>query len=139
MDTSRFLITGANGQLGTALRAHYPDAQTVDSTQLDISSPEAISGYDWSKVDVILNAAAYTNVDGAETAEGRVTAWRVNAGGPANLARIATDHDITLIHISSEYVFDGTVTPHKETEPFSPLGVYAAIIYFAHKLGDRGR
>lgn len=125
MDTSRFLIIGANGQLGTALGERYPEATAVDSSELDIASPEAVAAYDWSKIDVILNAAAYTNVDGAETADGRVAAWRVNAEGAANLARAAIEHNLTLVHISTEYVFDGTKSPHTEKEPFSPLGVYA--------------
>jgi dTDP-4-dehydrorhamnose 3,5-epimerase len=73
----------------------------------------------------LLNAAAYTNVDGAETPEGRVAAWMINAQAVGNLARIAVERDITMVHISSEYVFDGTKAPHTESEPLSPLGVYA--------------
>lgn len=124
MDTSRYLILGANGQLGLALSNKYPDAQKADRDELDITSQASIDAYDWSNVDVILNAAAYTNVDGAETAEGRVAAWQVNAVAPGYLASIAAKHNITLVHISSEYVFDGTHSPHSEDEPFSPLGVY---------------
>lgn len=124
MDTSRFLILGANGQLGIALSNKYPDAQKADRDELDITNKQSVESYDWSNVDVILNAAAYTNVDGAETAEGRVAAWQVNAVAPGYLASIAAKHNITLVHISSEYVFDGTQKPHVEDEPFSPLGVY---------------
>jgi dTDP-4-dehydrorhamnose 3,5-epimerase len=118
MDPSKFLIIGANGQLGTALRAKYPNAHAVDSAELDITDGHAVSSYDWSNVSVILNAAAYTNVDGAETPEGRATAWKVNALGVANLTRAAIEHDLP-------YVFDGTKSPHSESEPLSPLGVYA--------------
>lgn len=125
MDSSKFLIIGANGQLGTALRERYPDAQAVDSAELDITNITAVDNYNWSNVEVILNAAAYTNVDGAETPEGRQLAWKVNAVGVANLTRAAANRDIPLVHISSEYVFDGTLSPHQENEPFSPLGVYA--------------
>lgn len=125
MDSSRFLITGAYGQLGLALAAKYPNAQQIDRDQLDLTNWRAVEAYDWDKVDVILNAAAFTNVDGAETAEGRVAAWQVNAVAMANLARVAVAHDITVIHISSDYVFDGTQSPHTEDEAFSPLGVYA--------------
>lgn len=125
MDSSKFLIVGANGQLGKALQERYPDARAVSSSELDISNAHAVNSFDWSTVSVILNAAAYTNVDGAETPEGRITAWKVNATGVANLTRIAIRHSLTLVHISSEYVFDGTQSPHSETEPLSPLGVYA--------------
>jgi dTDP-4-dehydrorhamnose 3,5-epimerase len=80
--------------------------------------------FDWSSVNVIINAAAYTNVDGAETPDGRVAAWKVNAGAVANVVQAANAHDITLVHISSDYVFDGTTSLHLETEDLSPLGVY---------------
>ena len=124
MDDSQILIIGAKGQLGLALQAKYPGAQAVDSDTLDITSPAAVMGYSWVGIKYILNAAAYTNVDGAETPEGRVAAWSVNAVGARNLADAALKHDITLLHISTDYVFDGTRNPHTETEPFSPLGVY---------------
>jgi dTDP-4-dehydrorhamnose reductase len=121
---STILIVGANGQLGTALKAKYPAAQAVDSSELDITDARAVETYDWSKVSIILNAAAYTNVDGAETAEGRIAAWKVNATGARNLAEAAVVHSLTLVHISSDYVFDGTLDNHVEDESFSPLGVY---------------
>ena len=126
MDDSKFFITGANGQLGTALRDQYPNAQYADINELDITSPESIEQFDWSGITHILNAAAYTNVDGAETQEGRVAAWRVNADAVANLGAVAAQKDITLVHISTDYVFDGTNELHTETEPFSPLSVYGA-------------
>lgn len=124
MDEKRILIIGAHGQLGTALREKYPNAQAVTSGDLDITNTEQLANCDWTNVDTIINAAAYTNVDGAETAEGRIMAWQVNATGAANLAKIATAFDLTLVHISSDYVFDGTQTTHFEDEVFSPLGVY---------------
>jgi len=124
LDSSRFLIIGSNGQLGTALRKQYPDAQALDADGLDITNQEAVQQYDWSRVSVIINAAAYTNVDGAETSDGRVAAWNINAVGVRNLTDIAIAHDMTIFHISSEYVFDGTQNPHREDESLSPLGVY---------------
>jgi dTDP-4-dehydrorhamnose 3,5-epimerase len=125
MDESRILITGANGQLGTALKQRFPDAIATDRSVLDISDPESVAHFDWSKIDIVLNAAAYTNVDGAETLEGRQAAWKGNANAASYLAQAAVVHDITLVHFSSEYVFDGTRTPHTELEPLTPLGVYA--------------
>jgi len=124
MDDSKFVIIGANGQLGTALREKYSNATAVDSGELDITNRDAVQAFDWSGVTTVLNAAAYTNVDGAETPEGRVAAWKVNAVGPRNLAEAAMQHDLTLVHISSDYVFDGAHENHSEDEPFSPLGVY---------------
>lgn len=126
MDNSKIFIVGANGQLGTALRAQYPEAQFADRDELDITDHTSVDNFDWTGIEVILNAAAWTNVDGAETDEGRVGAWQVNATAVANLARVARAHDMTLLHISSDYVFDGTVVPHTENEPFSPLSVYGA-------------
>lgn len=124
MDDSKFLIIGANGQLGLALQAQYPNAQAADVDKLDITSAESVANYDWSKVTTILNAAAYTNVDGAETPEGRAAAWKVNATAVGNLVKAALAHDLTLVHISTDYVFDGTKETHAETEDFAPLGVY---------------
>jgi dTDP-4-dehydrorhamnose reductase len=125
MDESKILIIGAYGQLGKALQARFPGARAVDRDQLDMTDWEMLSQQDWDSVDIILNAAAYTNVDGAETPEGRKLAWQINATGPGYLAKIAAEHNITLVHVSSEYVFDGTQVPHLETEPVTPLGVYA--------------
>lgn len=124
MNGAGILIVGANGQLGTALREKYPKAQAVDAEVLDITDREAVQAFDWSHVTTILNAAAYTNVDDAETPECRATAWRVNAVGPRNLAEVAMRHDLTLLHISSDYVFDGSHENHSEDEAFSPLSVY---------------
>lgn len=124
MEDKSIFIVGANGQLGTALRVQYPGARFADINELDITKAKSVSAYNWSGITTILNAAAYTNVDGAETDEGRVISWKVNASAVANLVRVAQEHDITLVHISSDYVFDGTQQIHTEDESFSPLGVY---------------
>ncbi|HVX58661.1 MAG TPA: NAD(P)-dependent oxidoreductase [Candidatus Saccharimonadales bacterium] len=125
MDDSKIFIVGANGQLGTALREKYPNAQSADIDEMDITNRESVLNYDWSNIDVVINAAAFTNVDAAETSEGRVAAWKVNAQAVAYLVEAAQKNDMTLVHISTEYVFDGTHDNHKVDEPFSPLGVYA--------------
>lgn len=122
---TKSIIIGANGQLGRALQSAYPNAECVDRDTLDISSPEVYNARHWRDYDLILNAAAYTAVDLAETPKGRKDAWQANAVAVANLSKIATEYRITLVHISSEYVFDGTSSPHKEDEALSPLGVYA--------------
>ncbi len=126
MDDTKFLITGANGQLGTALQAKYPNARATDSDDLDITDRQSLASFDWGNVTTILNAAAYTNVDGAETPEGRIAAWRVNAQAAANLATIALEKKLLLVHISTDYVFDGAKNPHTEDEALSPLSVYGA-------------
>ena len=124
MDDSKLLITGANGQLGRALREKYPGAAATDSRELDIGDPASVNGFDWTGVTTILNAAAYTDVDGAESPEGQVAAAKVNDVGAGNLAAVAKDKDLLLVHISTDYVFDGTKSPHTEDEPLTPLGTY---------------
>lgn len=124
MDDSRFFIVGANGQLGTALKARYPNAQFADIEELNITDRDSVASFDWSGIDTVINAAAFTNVDGAETSEGRIAAWKVNATAVSFLAEACLKHDMTLVHISSDYVFDGTKNPHTEDEDFSPLSVY---------------
>lgn len=127
MDTSRFLIVGANGQLGRALHAKYPKAIAADRSVLDITKAASVEKFDWSKVDVILNAAAYNKVDVAETPEGRRDAWAANAQAPAHLARIATAKNLTLVHVSTDYVYDGTQKgAHTEDAPLAPLSGYAS-------------
>lgn len=118
------IIIGANGQLGLALQKQYPQAQIVDAAELDITDSKAVEAFDWTGIDTMVNAAAYTNVDGAETDQGRIAAWSVNASAVKNLSAVATKIDAKLIHISTDYVFDGTAESHAEDEPFSPLSVY---------------
>lgn len=121
----KVLITGANGQLGRALQSLYPDADLADRDMLDITNEQSLkTARRWRDYGAIINAAAYTNVDSAETPEGRKVAWATNAQALSNLACIASEYDLTLVHISSDYVFDGTLKSHSESEPFSPLGVY---------------
>jgi dTDP-4-dehydrorhamnose 3,5-epimerase/reductase len=126
VEDTKIFITGANGQLGTALRGIYPNARSADISELDITDQKSVESFDWDGIDIIINAAAYTNVDGAETPEGRIAAWNVNAEAVANLVAVAAQKDMLLVHISTDYVFDGTQDIHTETEPFSPLSVYGA-------------
>lgn len=127
MQRRKVLITGSRGQVGRALAAEFPEATLVDHDELDLTDPAAVEAWPWSDYGTVLNAAAYTSVDAAETPDGRRAAWAVNAAAPASLARIATEHRLTLVHFSTDYVFDGSVVEggHREDEPLSPLGVYA--------------
>ncbi|MBC9936587.1 MULTISPECIES: sugar nucleotide-binding protein [unclassified Leucobacter] len=124
MPPKRTLVLGANGQLGRALRTVLADADFADRARVDLASPEALSGIRFADYDTIVNAAAYTKVDDAETDAGRVEAWAANATGVARLAQAATEHGITLVHVSSDYVFDGTHEIYTENDAFAPLGVY---------------
>ncbi|MBP2389193.1 sugar nucleotide-binding protein [Aeromicrobium fastidiosum] len=120
----RSVILGADGQLGRALRALLPDAIALTRADLDLTDPAAYDSVPWDDVDTIYNAAAYTAVDAAETPDGRRAAWAVNVTAVATMARIATEHGLTLVNVSSDYVFDGTAESHTTDEALSPLGVY---------------
>ena len=130
MAPKRTLVTGCNGQLGRAVRALAEgrgvarDYDFCDIDTFDISDPDAYSKYDWDLYGTVVNCGAYTAVDRAETPEGRVICWKANATGPALLARTCAEHGITLVHVSSDYVFDGTRELHDEGEPLSPLSAY---------------
>ena len=129
MAPKKTLVTGAHGQLGRAIQSLVQERgltgfEFTDREDFDIADPAAYEAYDWDMYGAIVNAGAYTAVDKAETPEGRVDAWRANAQGPALLARVAAEHGLTLAHVSSDYVFDGTQTIHDECEALSPLSVY---------------
>jgi dTDP-4-dehydrorhamnose reductase len=119
------VILGANGQLGRALRLEFPSAAALDFAELDVSDAAAVQGYDWTGVDVVLNAAAYTAVDAAEDPANLALARAANVDAVANLADAAEKHGFTLVHVSTEYVFDGRHDgPIPEELPASPLSVY---------------
>ena len=118
------LVLGASGQVGRALRDVLPDVVGLGRGDLDITDAAALAAYDWSQHDVVINAGAMTAVDAAETDEGRSAAWAVNAGAVAALARLAVEHRFTLVHYSTDYVFDGEAREHPEDEAMAPLGVY---------------
>lgn len=124
----RTLVVGAGGQLGRALREAFGGLKHMEwatRAEFDLGAPDLSDARRWHEYDTIINAGAYTAVDRAETPEGRVNAWAVNATGPAELARIATKFGITLVHVSSDYVFDGSGDrPYREDDAISPLGVY---------------
>ncbi len=121
------LITGAGGQLGQALLATAPDwALPVPRTraELDITDAEAVAAAAGAQ-SAIINAAAYTAVDQAES--DRARAFAVNETGPALLARHCRQHGQPLIHVSTDYVFNGRASrPYRPDAPSDPLGVYGA-------------
>lgn len=121
------LIIGGKGQLGTTLTQMVPEAiewRSFDLPEFDITDLKAVETVvENEKPDVIINASAYTAVDRAE--EEVDLAFAVNATGPKNIALAATRSDSRLIHVSTDYVFDGTAcTPYSPEATCSPLGVY---------------
>ncbi len=126
MKPKKVLVLGADGQLGRALRKAYDGNHNVEfagRAEFDLADPASYER-NWKNYSAIVNAAAYTAVDAAETPEGRRLAWEINVSAVARLARVAAANRLTLVHVSSDYVFDGTSETHAEDEPFSPLGVY---------------
>ncbi len=123
------LVTGANGQLGNEMqivaRGSEDRYMFTDVAELDITDAEAVEKMiRENRVDVIVNCAAYTNVDKAE--EEPALAERLNALAVKNLAESAKRNDAVLVHISTDYVFGGTQnnTPCREDQPANPTGVY---------------
>lgn len=123
------LVTGANGQLGNEMqivaRGSEDRYMFTDVAELDITDAEAVEKMiRENRVDVIVNCAAYTNVDKAE--EEPAVAERLNALAVKNLAESAKRNDAVLVHISTDYVFGGTQnnTPCREDQPANPTGVY---------------
>ncbi|PKQ68846.1 dTDP-4-dehydrorhamnose reductase [Labilibaculum manganireducens] len=127
----KILVTGANGQLGSEINGladSYSNLDFVfsDLPELDICNKEKLSQFvSENKIEAIINCAAYTAVDKAE--EDFETAELVNATAVGNLVFVAEEQNLKLIHISTDYVFDGTAHfPYTEDYEVSPIGVYGA-------------
>ena len=118
------LVFGKTGQVATQLQARAPDAVFLGRDRVDLAQPgqagQAIAAH---APDVVINAAAYTGVDAAETEE--PLAHAVNAVAPAEMAQACAARAIPFLHISTDYVFDGSgQRPWAETDPVAPLGAY---------------
>ena len=126
----RVLVTGANGQLGLALQEAAKESKLeivfMDKNSLDITNAKAIKEvFATQSFDVCINAAAYTDVDGAES--NKALAYAINATAVENLAKVCKQQQCWLIHISTDYVFDGTLDrPYTLEDTPSPLNVYGA-------------
>ena len=125
----RILVTGSEGQLGHAMKALSPEYSIwtwkfTDLPELDITDQKDVyQKVNNFKPDWIINAAAYTDVDGAESNKALV--YHINAEGPLNLAIAAKKFNAKLIHISTDYVFDGTKdVPYTVYDKTNPLQVY---------------
>lgn len=125
----QILVTGANGQLGSELRnlsSEYPDLNFyfTDVEEIDITNPDSINEFITGKnIDYIINCAAYTAVDKAE--DNKNDAFLINQTAVKNLAEISDKIDCKFIHISTDYVFDGTNHfPYSENLNTNPFSVY---------------
>lgn len=119
------LVTGGNGQLATCLKNILPENSLFPSKEvLDITNKEQVSEFLKNKnVSTLINCAAFTQVDLCESNE--ELAFKVNRDGPKNLAELCNEFEIKLIHISTDYVFDGNVnTPYKEEDECNPQSAY---------------
>lgn len=123
----KILVTGAESQLGKSLRVmHYPEFDFIFKSKysLDITDKKALKDFfKKNKFDYCLNFAAYTNVNQAEIDQ--KACLKVNVKGVANLAKVSKKHNVTLVHISTDYVFDGTKrAPYTEEDRTNPLNFY---------------
>ena len=121
---TRYLITGAAGMLGQDMQQALAgrDVTALSRADLDVTDASAVSAA-VAGHDVVINSAAYTKVDDAESHED--DAYAVNARGPAVLAAAAVEVGARIVHVSTDYVFDGTGTaPYAEDAPLAPIGAY---------------
>lgn len=122
----RVLVAGRSGQVATALRerAGRHAVTALGRPDLDLTDPASLAAaLDRVRPDAVVNAAAFTAVDRAETEAS--AAFALNADGPATLARLAADRGVPLVHLSTDYVFDGTLPrPYREDDPTGPGTVY---------------
>lgn len=123
------LLTGGTGQVGTEVQARAGDDLEIVApgrADLDLSDPASVeAAFAARPYAAVINAGAYTAVDRAETDV--VTAWKVNALAPAALAAAAARSGVPIVHVSTDYVFDGRKTePYLEDDAVGPLGVYGA-------------
>jgi dTDP-4-dehydrorhamnose reductase len=118
------LVFGAGGQVGRALVERAgPRAVGLPHARCDIrSAAEVKRALGAARPSLVVNCAAFTKVDAAETAP--ADAFAVNADGARNVALAAAEHGVPVVHVSSDYVYDGARGPHREDEPPAPLNVY---------------
>ncbi|MEW1979526.1 bifunctional dTDP-4-dehydrorhamnose 3,5-epimerase family protein/NAD(P)-dependent oxidoreductase [Citricoccus sp. NPDC079358] len=128
MGPATTLVLGATGQLGRELvrqLADRPGVEFLGRDRFDLADPAAVGRIDWRRVGTVVNAAAYTAVDEGETEAGGRDAWAANAEGVARLAQACAQYQVTLIHVSTDYVFDGTKDgAYTESDPLRPVSAY---------------
>ena len=125
IESEKFLVIGSSGQLSKSLRKVFPDATFLSRSDFDLSDKASQLPADFGSYKWVINAAAFTNVDGAESSAGRKIAWATNVHGLARLVEACKREGVGLVHISSDYVFDGeSNSAYKEEDMLCPLGVY---------------
>ena len=105
----RRLVTGVGGHLGRSPATAWPDATGLTRADVDLTDPRAVASLDLSGYGLVVHAAAYTAVDAAETEQGRRDAWATNVSAVTASVRAAREHRTTLVQVSSDYVFDGSI------------------------------
>jgi dTDP-4-dehydrorhamnose reductase len=117
------ILFGAHGMLGHALQEVFPHAKFVGHRIIDITDEDAIMKHmKREHPAIVINAAAYTDVDGCE--DNRVHAFAVNGNGPGYIAKACTEVDAILVHFSTDYIFDGTKTEYREDDRPNPINAY---------------
>lgn len=124
----KILVTGANGQLGRALQKVLINEEIelllTDTKEMDITDANSVKKvFNKFEPEIVINCAAFTNVDKCETEE--ELAFKINAEGPRNLVKMCLEYDACLVHISTDYVFDGEKSePYDEEDIPNPQSVY---------------
>lgn len=136
MDNDRVLITGAGGQVGTALKHTAPGAKAFSHHDLDVTDARAVAEAA-AGIDVIVHLAALTNVDGCEAEPD--TAHRVNVGGTKNVVAAAREHGARVVFLSTDYVFSGEDAPYSEDGDPGPVNVYGETKLAGERLLDTER
>ncbi|MFC7400973.1 dTDP-4-dehydrorhamnose reductase [Citricoccus sp. GCM10030269] len=121
------VVLGGSGQLGRELTRQLEgrsDVEVWGRDRFDLADPAAVGSVEWRSIGMVINAAAYTAVDEAES-DGGLDAWAINAEGVARLASACAQHRVTLVHISTDYVYDGTKEgTYTESDALRPVNAY---------------
>ena len=127
IEPKRIVVIGGSGQLGRAFAeivVDDPRITILTRNDVDLLDPDFAQNLDLSQCSHVVNAAAMTHVDQAETSSGRVEAWQINGNAVMQLSKQCAARGVVLIHVSTDYVFDGSNRDVTEEQPVAPLGVY---------------
>ncbi len=126
IDNEKILMTGGGGRLGSEIRQLIPNIAAPDLPDFDITNPDDVAReFDRYQPKVVIHAAAYTDVSGAE--RNKSVCWSVNVDGTRNIVKAAIKHNSFLIHISTDYVFFGDTGMYKEEDPVGPVRNYYSL------------
>jgi len=132
----KILLTGGTGRLGSELIKLIPGIVAPTRKELDITNPESVElAFQRYQPEVVVHAAAYTDVTRAE--QERQACWQINVEGTQNMVRTALKYNSFFIHISTDYVFEGTRGMYKEDDPLGPVINYYALTKLAAEAAVR--